>query len=70
MSERGASHYRPDGRLHPPGTVNPPVDHGTHGHSHGRVDPSITASRRGIWAVQWSFVILSICAQVEPFCRA
>jgi len=27
-----------------------------HGHTHGVVDPSITTSERGIWAIKWSFV--------------
>lgn len=27
-----------------------------HGHTHGVVDPSILTTRRGIWAVKWSFV--------------
>lgn len=33
-------------------------DHGgsAHGHVHGTIDPSITASDRGLWAVKWSFV--------------
>jgi cation diffusion facilitator family transporter len=26
-----------------------------HGHTHGAVDPSITTSKRGIWALKWSF---------------
>lgn len=29
-----------------------------HGHAHGVVDPSITTSERGIWAIKWSFVVL------------
>ncbi|MDP9426673.1 MAG: cation diffusion facilitator family transporter, partial [Actinomycetota bacterium] len=37
-------------------------DHGEHGHTHGAVDPSITASDRGIWAVKWSFVGLMVTA--------
>ncbi|MES1934389.1 transmembrane efflux protein [Salinisphaera shabanensis T35B1] len=31
-----------------------------HGHTHGVIDPSITATERGIWAIKWSFVILAI----------
>ena len=27
-----------------------------HGHTHGRVDPSILTTQRGIWAIKWSFV--------------
>jgi len=36
-------------------------DHGqyhdhNHGHVHGIVDPSITTSSRGMWAIKWSFI--------------
>src|SRR5258708_13673684 len=31
---------------------------GRHGHVHGVVDPTITTSERGIWAIKWSFVVL------------
>jgi hypothetical protein len=38
-------------------------DHGTgHGHSHGIVDPSITTTAEGLWALKWSFVVLMITA--------
>ncbi|MEA2985116.1 MAG: hypothetical protein QOD94_1370 [Alphaproteobacteria bacterium] len=40
-------------------------DHGTHGHSHGVVDPSITTTERGIWALKWSFVSLMITALLQ-----
>ena len=33
-----------------------------HGHSHGAVDPSISSSERGMWAVKWSFVVLMVTA--------
>ncbi|MBI3645916.1 MAG: cation transporter [Acidobacteriales bacterium] len=38
--------------------------HGDHPHSHlhGRIDPSITTSARGLWAVKWSFVGLLVTA--------
>jgi cation diffusion facilitator family transporter len=39
-------------------------DHG-HGHTHGVIDPSITTTTRGIWAIKWSFVILAITAAVQ-----
>jgi cation diffusion facilitator family transporter len=29
-----------------------------HGHTHGFVDPSITSTSRGLWALKWSFVAL------------
>lgn len=36
-----------------------------HGHSHGIVDPSITTSERGLWAIKWSFVGLAITAAIQ-----
>ena len=36
--------------------------HGTHGHTHGAVDPSILSTERGIWAVKWSLVGLMVTA--------
>ncbi len=33
-----------------------------HGHAYGVVDPSITTSERGIWAIKWSFVGLFVTA--------
>ena len=38
---------------------------GGHGHTHGVVDPSLTTSERGIWAIKWSFVILAITAGLQ-----
>jgi len=42
-------------------------DHGGHGHGHihGVVDPSITTTARGIWAIKWSFVILGVTAALQ-----
>lgn len=39
--------------------------HGEHGHTHGVIDPSITATERGIWAIKWSFVILAITFVIQ-----
>jgi len=36
-----------------------------HGHSHAGIDPSITSSDRGIWAVKWSFAGLFITALLQ-----
>jgi cation diffusion facilitator family transporter len=36
-----------------------------HGHSHGVVDPSIAATDRGLWALKWSFVGLTITAAIQ-----
>jgi cation diffusion facilitator family transporter len=37
-----------------------------HGHTHGVVDPSIISSKKGLWAIKWSTVILlaTACLQV------
>jgi cation diffusion facilitator family transporter len=40
-------------------------DHGTHGHTHGLVDPMITTTGRGLWAIKWSFVALLITASLQ-----
>jgi cation diffusion facilitator family transporter len=43
-------------------------DHGhgdAHGHAHGMVDPSITTSDRGMWAIKWSFVGLAATAALQ-----
>lgn len=40
-------------------------DAGVHGHTHGLIDPSLTTSERGIWAIKWSFVILAITAGLQ-----
>jgi cation diffusion facilitator family transporter len=47
-----------------------PHDHGhshdgNHSHSHGIIDPSITTSDRGLWAVKWSFVGLAVTAVLQ-----
>ena len=39
--------------------------HGGHGHTHGAVDPTIVTSERGIWAIKWSFVVLSATALLQ-----
>ncbi len=57
-------HDHPHGHDHP-------HDHGhreqpdEHSHTHGVIDPSITASVRGIWAVKWSFVGLMVTALLQ-----
>ncbi len=39
--------------------------HGGHGHTHGTIDPAITTSERGIWAIKWSFIGLMITATIQ-----
>lgn len=38
---------------------------GSHGHTHGVIDASLTTNERGIWAIKWSFVILAITAALQ-----
>ncbi len=38
------------------------VNHGHGGHGHGVVDPTITTSSRGLWAIKWSFIGLAATA--------
>src|SRR5258706_12141325 len=38
---------------------------GSHGHTHGVIDPSLSSSERGIWAIKWSFIILGITAPLQ-----
>lgn len=38
---------------------------GGHGHTHGVIDPSLTTTDRGIWAIKWSFFILAITAALQ-----
>jgi cation diffusion facilitator family transporter len=40
-------------------------EHGRHGHTHGIIDPTITTTERGIWAIKWSFVILALTAALQ-----
>src|SRR5262245_28713057 len=44
-----------------------PHGHGDHGqgHTHRRVDPVLATTARGIWAIQWSFVILGVTAALQ-----
>ena len=41
-----------------------PLDHGED-HQHGSIDPAITTSERGLWAVKWSFVGLLVTALMQ-----
>lgn len=35
------------------------------GHTHGAIDPEITTSERGLWAVKWAFVGLMVTAAIQ-----
>src|SRR5262249_31545853 len=39
--------------------------HAGHGHSHGIVDPTITTTTEGLWALKWSFVVLMVTALLQ-----
>src|SRR5262245_53654464 len=39
--------------------------HAGHGHSHGLVDPTITTTTEGLWALKWSFVVLMATALLQ-----
>ena len=41
------------------------ADEKGHGHTHGTIDPSISSSERGIWAIKWSFLILAITSALQ-----
>ena len=36
-----------------------------HGHTHGLIDPTLSSSDRGVWAIKWSFIILAITAGLQ-----
>lgn len=38
---------------------------GSHGHTHGAIDPTIATTERGILAIKWSFAILAITAALQ-----
>src|SRR6266508_6764119 len=57
MSHHHQPHNHPHGHDHARG----------HGHTHGIVDPSITTSDRGLWAIKWSFVALAATAMLQLF---
>jgi len=40
-------------------------DHADHGHQHGVIDPKITSTERGKWAVKWSFALLMVTALLQ-----
>src|SRR5215204_2548197 len=38
---------------------------GGHGHTHGIINPSITTSGKGLWAIKWSFIGLAATAALQ-----
>ncbi|MGH8727948.1 MAG: cation diffusion facilitator family transporter [Burkholderiales bacterium] len=63
-SHSGHSHDHED-QGHPHGHPRDHVERGGQGHTHGVVDPAITTSERGIWAIKRSFVILLLTALIQ-----
>jgi cation diffusion facilitator family transporter len=62
---RGCGHAHTHGREpHGHGHGHHTSAHG-HAHTHGAVDPVIATTARGIWALQWSFVILAVTAALQ-----
>jgi cation diffusion facilitator family transporter len=59
MVERNHGHHAGHGH-----GVHAHGGHGAagHGHVHGVVDPAITTTARGLWAVKWSFIVLLVTA--------
>jgi cation diffusion facilitator family transporter len=57
MNDHRHDHPHDHGHDHSPG----------HGDTHGIVDPSITTSDRGLWAIKWSFVGLAATAALQLF---
>ena len=45
--------------------MQPHSHHDDHGHTHGVVDPTIATTSRGIWAIKWAFVGLSVTAALQ-----
>ena len=52
------------GQSHAHGHGHRTAAHGD-AHTHGAVDPVIATTARGIWAIQWSFVILAVTAALQ-----
>src|SRR5438093_10693301 len=38
---------------------------GSHGHTHGVIDPTIATTTRGIWAIKCAFVVLAITSALQ-----
>src|SRR5262249_57546242 len=48
---------------HGPHAPHAETDH--HRHTHGVVDPSIASTTRGLWALKWSFIGLTVTALIQ-----
>src|SRR5258706_5381913 len=61
----GAARRMYEARFTEEGHGHGPGHDARHGHTHGIVDPMITTTARGPWAVQWSFVALFVTAVLQ-----
>ena len=50
---------------HPTPHTHHPDHDDSHPHTHGAIDPEITTSARGLWAVKWSFWGLAITSAIQ-----
>jgi cation diffusion facilitator family transporter len=57
--------FAEEGHAHEEGHGQWEHSHTGHGHTHGIVDPTITTTTRGLWAVKWSFVALFVTALLQ-----
>src|SRR6266508_4741836 len=65
LTEDGHAHEEGHGRGHGE-HAHEGHGHGAgHGHTHGIVDPTITTTARGLWAIKWSFVALFVTALLQ-----
>lgn len=68
FTEEGHSHGDGGGHAEHGGAHGDSHGHshgGAHGHVHGIVDPEITTTARGLWAVKWAFVGLLVTALLQ-----
>src|SRR5262249_4167095 len=61
MTNHGHDHTEP----HVDGPHAPRADAEHHRHTHGVVDPSIASTTRGLWALKWSFIGLTVTALIQ-----
>src|SRR5262245_40729122 len=61
MTSHGHDHTEP--HVDGPHAPHEETDH--HRHTHGVVDPSIASTTRGLWALKWSFIGLTVTALIQ-----
>jgi cation diffusion facilitator family transporter len=61
----GQSHHHPHEHGHHGHQQSPHASDHRHAHTHGTADPVLATTARGIWALQWSLVILSVTAALQ-----